>query len=193
MPEQCCHEDSFAIEFAKNLFSLECLVTKQPFFCTEEKFIAAILVCWDLVREYRAGSEPILDVRFISILHKTLASHIGAPDAGRFIDDGGINVSWSCFVEDLDVDRTIDEWGYCEDAWVISQLFWGGHLPNLQLTVSWLCINALRLRYRYHRPIYPPKHLQEKFIEYLEASGPDCWDAESLRALMASLNLSVTH
>jgi hypothetical protein len=178
------NENCFAIEFAKSLFLLECIVSKQHFFCAEEEFIAAIVSCWDLVQEYCIASVDILSVPIISVLHKTLATKIGAPDPGKFIDEGGIEGSWSSFTEELDVKETIKEFGACENCYIIAKLFWGGHLPNLQLSVGWLCINALGLKYGYSLPSYPPKHIHEELLKCLKYAGPDCWDAESLRALI---------
>ena len=184
MPDKLSIEDSFEVEFAKNLFSLECLVSEDRFFCTEEEFIVAIVACWELVREYSVFSDDVLSIQFISTLHQTLAIQIGASDPGKFIDDGGVDGSWSYFTEELNVKEIIKEFGSCENCYVIAQLFWGGHLPNLQLTIGWLCINTLGLRYGYSPPFYPPQNIHEELIECLECAGSDCWDAESLRALI---------
>jgi hypothetical protein len=181
---QLSNENSFEVEFARNLFSLECLVSEEHFFCTEEEFIAAMGACWDLVRRYSTSADDILSIHFISTLHKTLATKIGAPDPGKFVDDGGVDGSWSYFTEELNIKETIAEFGACENCYIIAQLFWGGHLPNLQLSVGWLCINTLALRYGYSPPSYPPKNIHEELLECLECAGPDCWDAESLRALI---------
>ena len=184
MPEKLSNETSFVIELAKNLFSLECLASEQKFPYKEEEFIAAIGSCWNLVREYSVTYNDSLSIDFISSIHNTLASQIGAPNPGEFIDDGGVDGSWSYFLEEYNIKEIIKEFGSCENCYIIAQLFWGGHLPNLQLSVGWLCINALALRYGYDSPFYPSKDIHERLLEYLEGAGPDCWDAESLRALI---------
>ena len=165
MTDKLSIEDSFKVEFAKSLFPLECLVSEDPFFCTEEAFILALVACWDLVREYSVSSDDVLSTHFISTLHQTLASQIGAPEPGQFVDDGGVNGSWSNFTEELNVKEIIEGFGACD---VIAQLLWGGHLPNLELTIGWLCINTLRLRSGYSPPFYPHQNIHEEHIECLE-------------------------
>jgi hypothetical protein len=182
MIEKLSDDNSFEIEFAKNLLSLECLASKEQLSYKEEEFIAAICACWNLVQEYNADTKDILNIDFISTLHKTLAIQIGAHNPGEFVDDGGMGASWSDFKEQIK--DTIEEFEACENCYIIAQLFWGGHLPNLQISVGWLCVNTLALRYGYSLPSYPSKSIYEEFIECLEDAGPDCWDAENLRALI---------
>jgi hypothetical protein len=183
MIEKLSDDNSFEIEFAKNLFSLESLVSKQHFLYKEEDFIAAIASCWDIIQQYSTTSDDILSIYFLSDLHKTLAIQIGAPDPGKFVDNG-VGFSWSCFAEETNVQETIKEFGACENCYIMAQLFWGGHLPSLQISVGWLCINTIALRYGYSPPFYPSKSIHEELIECLEDAGPDCWDAENLRALI---------
>ena len=182
MIENLLNENSFEIEFAKNLFSLECLASKQYFSYEEEKFIVGISSCWSFIREYITTSDDILSIRFISDLHEILATQIGAPNPGKFVDDGAEPGLWSEL--EVALKEIIEEFGACENCYVIAQLFWGRHLPNLQLSVGWLCINALALRYGYSPPFYPPQNIHEELLDCLECAGPDCWDAESLRALI---------
>ena len=130
MSEKLSNVNSFEVEFARNLFSLECLISENRFFYKEEEFISAIFACWDLVREYSATAEDVLSIHFISTLHQTLASQIGAPDPGQFVDDGGVDGSLSNFTKELNVKEIIKEFGSCEYCYVIAQLFWGGYLPS---------------------------------------------------------------
>jgi hypothetical protein len=70
----------------------------------------------------------------------------------------------------------------CEDAWVVAELFWGGYVSHLQLSLGWLLLNGIRIQQGMFA-ITPHPNSTDQFINCLRWSGPDLFDAESLRAL----------
>ena len=79
----------------------------------------------------------------------------------------------------------------CEDAWVVADIYWGGYVPVLSLTLGWLIMNAFRLQDKQFA-IIPDKNTVNRFIDDLKWSGPDCYDAENFRALLCQYEQAIT-
>lgn len=165
-------------DLGKTLFLLE-----ETISCPEDTFIRAVASAWNIVERRVVEQSSVLDGDFIATLHRTLASGVGASHPGNFVNEGQ-PTTWSIFVEEFD---EYDENNILcgGDCWVLSHMYWGNHVPNLQFTVGWLCMNGVRIKHGY-KPVFPPTEIHTQLRECLASAGPDCWDAESLRALTPS-------
>lgn len=112
---------------------------------------------------------------YVALLFDLLAAELGDTDAGAFADR--THVPWIEYYTAGCGDES-----RCEDAWVIAELFWGGYVNRLQLTLAWLLMNAIRIQQNLPAIVATAESI-DQFTEYLRWSGPDLYDAESLRAL----------
>lgn len=140
-----------------------------------EKAQRAIQIVWPrLVMDARDGKvRP--KAQYVAAIYEELARAAGTPDSDKFSDR--VDIPWDVFYEDGCGDEA-----RCEDAWVVAELFWGGYVQHLQLTLGWLIMNAIRIQQ--NLPVLiPAEETLGRFAEFLRAAGPDTFDAESLRAL----------
>lgn len=123
-----------------------------------------------------------LDPSFIASLHEPIARAIGALGAGIF-REGEHPSDWATFKRALD-DSAL-EYGLAgnTEAWVLAQLYWGGHLDSLMFSVAWLLSGGIRLQEGMQMLVPDAMHDSE-LKKNLDWAGPDCYDAESLRGLI---------
>jgi hypothetical protein len=114
-------------------------------------------------------------VDYVASLYDQLTTEASIADPGKFNDH--TDIPWLEFYTDGCGDEPS-----CEDAWVIAELFWGGYVTHLHLTLGWLLINAIRIQ-RHLPTITPSVESIDQFTNCLRGAGPDTFDAESLRAL----------
>jgi hypothetical protein len=114
-------------------------------------------------------------VHYVTELYKLLADAASIANPGSFVDR--IDTPWEEFYRAGCGDES-----RCEDAWVVCWLFWNGYVPALHITLGWLLLNAIRLQNGL-RAIMPTPGSFPRFADDLRGSGPDLFDAESLRAL----------
>ena len=136
----------------------------------------AIADTWQAVVDEVETGRFELTASYLLTLHQRLAVPSGAEAPGIFHNQGR-SEAWDTFIDEITVEYP------AEGAWVLAQLYWGGHVHSMALSLGWLCVNALRLQQGMWA-IYPPPETHPLLIEMLHDAGPDCWDAESLRALL---------
>jgi hypothetical protein len=135
----------------------------------------AICTVWPRLIADAQGSRVSPRVEYVATLYDQLAGEVGITDPGIFKDR--TDIPWLEFYTDGCGDEP-----RCEDAWVIAELFWGGYVKHLHLTLAWLLVNAIRIQQKLPA-IIPPPESKDRFTDYLQWSGPDVYDAESLRGL----------
>jgi hypothetical protein len=140
-----------------------------------ERLQEAIATTWpELIRDAQVGSVSP-NIEYIASVYHRLAANAGIEHPGEFTDR--TDMPWLEYYKAGCGDER-----RCEDAWVIAELFWGGYVKFLHLTLGWLLMNAIRIQQ--HLPaIMPLSDSTAQFTDYLRWSGPDTFDAENLRAL----------
>lgn len=179
------HAGSIGPTLAASICELErrCLAWESVANCNADQISSAIIDTWQMVIIDVKSCQFDLTIPYISRLHKHLADLAGADAPGQFVDAGSKGTEWNTTVSSLlDICEGFD-YSYFADAVVLSQLCWGGHVQSMAFSLGWLCMNGLHLRESIWA-IYPPLDDHERLLEYLSYAGPDCWDAESLRALL---------
>lgn len=153
-----------------------------PISASTEALEAAIQSGWRSAAASAREGKVSLDPLFIASLHEPIARAIGAPGAGVF-REGEHPSDWATFKSGLD-DAAL-EYGLAgsTEAWVLAQLYWGGHLDSLMLSVAWLLSGGIRLQEGMQMLVPDARH-DSKLKEDLDRAGPGCYDAESLRGLM---------
>ncbi len=136
---------------------------------------AAIHAVWPRLIEDAQHGRVSPRVEYVASLYERLAAEVGLEDSGIFEDR--TDIPWFEFYTAGCGDEP-----RCEDAWVIAELFWGGYIRHLQLTLAWLLMNAIRIQHELPA-IVPTPESTESFTDYLRWSGPETYDAESLRGL----------
>ena len=140
-----------------------------------EKLQQAIRIAWpQLITDARNSNvSPCVD--YVAALYDRLATEMSLADPGMFTDR--TDSPWFDFYN-----AGCGDEARCEDAWVIAELFWGGYVKYLHLTLGWLLMNAIRVQQKLPA-ITPAPDLTDRFTDNLQSSGPDVYDAESLRGL----------
>lgn len=120
-------------------------------------------------------------VEYVSRIHRNLAERAGADGPGEFIDETA-STCWTAVATELFLDDEFDE-SFLADAVVLSELFYGGHVRSLGLSLGWLILNGFHLQHG-KWPIFPLEPDHRRLLEYLSFAGPDTYAPESLRALL---------
>jgi hypothetical protein len=134
---------------------------------------------WECVIEDAKLTKVSLDIEYISSLHNQLAAPV-AGDAPGVFQEGRPPLDWTTFANEVFAGNGGAIPG--AEAWLLAQLVWGNHFQSMQFSLAWLCINGLRLQNAVYA-LYPPSQDHSRFMDALQAAGPDTWDAETLRAL----------
>jgi len=144
----------------------------------------AIAQTWGAVVDDVKADRFDLSVPYLSRVHGLLAEAAGTESPGQFWDKGETApTEWSVTVGELTIDSSGFDSSYLSDAIVLAELRWGGHVRSLGLSLGWLCFNGSHLRGGMWA-IYPPPGDHYQLLNFLGYAGPDCWDPESLRALL---------
>lgn len=142
-----------------------------------DRLAATIQTIWpDLVADARQARVSA-KVNYVAALYDRLTQTAGIADPQGFVDR--IDLPWFVFYTEGCGDET-----RCEDAWVVAYLFWNGYMQHLHLTLGWLLMNAIRVQ-QHLSAIYPAPETIDRFTDSLRWSGPDLFDAESLRSLFS--------
>lgn len=149
-----------------------------------ERLEAALAGGWEWVIARARENAVRLVADFVAQLHRVIAGPLGIPCAGEF-SNGTPPESWTAFVRELESYLLDGSPLSSNDAWIVSQMVWGGHVSGLGLSTGWLLLNGLRLQ-EGRRAIYPIPELDQRFVQDLGYSGPDLFDAEPLRAMFSS-------
>lgn len=136
---------------------------------------SAICTAWPRLIADAQNSRVSPQVEYVAALYDQLARKVGITDPGVFKDRA--DIPWIQYYTEGCGDEP-----RCEDAWVIAELFWGPYVEYLHLTLAWLLMNAIRIQLKLPA-IIPSAESTDRFTDYLQWSGPDAYDAESLRAL----------
>jgi hypothetical protein len=140
-----------------------------------EQLQQAIRLTWPRVITDAQNGNVSPHVDYVAALYDRLAEEMLLADSGVFTDR--TDIPW----EEYYTAGCGDE-PRCEDAWVIAELFWGGYIKYLHLTLGWLLMNAIRIQQDLPA-ITPTPDSTPRFTDDLRWSGPDVFDAESLRGL----------
>jgi len=140
-----------------------------------DELCAAIRKTWPRVVAEARDSNVSPGVDYLAGLYDRVCSEARIANPGRFIDR--TDAPW----HDYYTEGCGDE-ARCEDAWVIAELYWGGYINYVHLTLGWLLMNGIRIQQGLPA-ITPTPETTDRFTDYLRGSGPDTFDAESLRAL----------
>lgn len=140
-----------------------------------EKLQHAIEVVWSQLITESQVTRVIPTAKSVASIYDRLVLESRISNSGEFTDRS--DLPWFEFWMAGCGDES-----RCEDGWVIAELYWGGYVPQMQLTLAWLVMNVIRVQQKL--PAILPDHDSiRRFIDYLEASGPELYDAESLRCL----------
>ena len=143
----------------------------------------AVRQSWQRLVHDAARGAASLSGEYLASLHRQLATFAGGEAPSLFLDHGqpkvldGQQVTWSLFTEEACGDEPL------EPAWVLAQLYGGGHVRSLSLSLGWLAMNIALLDSE-GRAIVPPLDEHARLLQALDYAGPDLHDAESLRALV---------
>jgi len=135
----------------------------------------AIRTVWPRLITDAKNSRVSPQVEYVASLYNQLATRVGGTDRGNFTDR--TDIPWLEYYTDGCGDEP-----RCEDGWVIAELFWGGYVKYLHLSLGWLLMNAIRIQQNLPA-VTPTPESTDRFTDYLRWSGPDVYDAESLRGL----------
>ena len=171
------HATELTNELAATIAALEihCAeIFSRPVFDSRQ-LQQTIRVTWPrIITDAQLGNvSPRVD--YVAALYDRLAAEMQLADPGVFTDR--TDFPWDEFYAAGCGDEP-----RCEDAWVIAELFWGGYVGYLHLTLGWLLMNGIRIQQN-HAAIMPTPDSTELFTDHLRWSGPDQFDAESLRGL----------
>jgi hypothetical protein len=136
----------------------------------------AIACTWPGAVSDVAAGRADLSGDYLADLHRRLASVIDAAETEEFAGRGPAG-SWEAFVAELTAD------GPPEEAYVLAELCWGGHVRSLAFSLGWVCLNQCRLRAG-AAALYPPPRDQGRLVRCLRPAGPPNYDAEPLRGLL---------
>jgi hypothetical protein len=141
-----------------------------------DQLCAAIRKIWPQVVAEARDSKVSSEVVYVAGLYDRVCNESRITNPGRFTDR--TDVPWHDFYA-----AGCGGEARCEEAWVIAELYWGGYINYLHLTLGWLLMNGLRIKQGL--PAFTPApETTDRFADYLRWSGPDAFDAESLRALL---------
>jgi hypothetical protein len=140
-----------------------------------DRLNATIRKVWPTLVADAQNSRVSPNVDYIASLYVRLTSEASITDPGVFTER--TDIPWLEFYT-----AGCGDEARCEDAWVIAELFWGGYVKHLHLTLGWLLMDAIRIQQNLPA-ITPTSKTIDRFTDYLRWSGPDTFDAESLRAL----------
>lgn len=140
-----------------------------------DQLCAAIRKTWPQVVAEARDSNVSPEIVYVARLYDTVCNEARITKPGRFTDR--TDVPWHDFYTGGCGDEE-----RCEDAWVIAELYWGDYVNYLHLTLGWLLMNGIRIQHGLPT-ITPAPETTDRFTDYLRWSGPDTFDAESLRAL----------
>ena len=140
-----------------------------------ERLQRAIRITWPRIITDAQNARVSPQVEYVASLYDLLVKEMNLIDPGVFTDR--TDVPWLEYYTAGCGDEL-----RCEDAWVIAELFWGGYVKFLHLTLGWLLMNAIRIQQKL-LAITPRPNSAERFTDYLRWSGPEIFDAESLRGL----------
>ncbi len=135
----------------------------------------AIRITWPQIITAAQNARVSPQVEYVASLYNRLVKEMNLNDAGDFTDR--TDVPWL----EIYTAGCGDE-SRCEDAWVIAELFWGGYVKFLHLTLGWLLMNGIRIQQKL-LAITPSPNSADRFTDYLRWSGPGTFDAGSLRDL----------
>jgi hypothetical protein len=135
----------------------------------------AIRKTWPNLVEDARSSRVSPAVDYVAGIYARLATEAGIPEPGQVADR--TDIPWLEYYTAGCGDEP-----RCEDAWVIAEIFWGGYVHYLQITLGWLLMDAIRVQQNLPA-ITPAPETTDRFTDCLRWSGPDMFDAESLRAL----------
>lgn len=145
----------------------------------------AVLQTWERLADDAVRGAALLSQEYLSSLHWQLATLAGGEAPGLFLNHGQPlvpdeqQVPWTLFIEEACSDEPM------EPAWVLTQLYWGGHVRSLSLSLGWFAMNIVLAASR-SQAIVPPILDHARLLQSLDYAGPDLHDAETLRALIGT-------
>ena len=142
---------------------------------TRDQLDLAIRKTWTQLVGDAQGSKVSPQPEYVAAIYDRLTAEAGIANPGKFTDR--TDIPWLEYYTDGCGDEQ-----RCEDAWVIAELYWGGYVKHLPLALGWLLMNAIRIQQNLPA-ITPAMETIDRFTGYLRWSGPDVYDAESLRGL----------
>lgn len=180
------HADSISIVLAQALAREEAMVLDAE---KRANLEVVFFRTWQRVIEDAKKSSISLGSEYLSSLHDQLAKPVGMSQPGAFYE-GTFPQNWSTFVDEMNVtaDWTIDG----AEAWILAQLYWGKHFQSMCFSLAWLCLGGLRLQEGLYA-LYPSPEYSNQLDEALRFAGPECWDAEPLRALFGHYKRDQLH
>lgn len=171
------HASSISSQLATTVADLElrCSEAFQRPLIPRAQLQEAIEIGWSRLVTDARDSNVSPRVSYIAELYKRLTTAASVDHPGDFVDRN--DSPWEDFYQ-----AGCGEETRCEDAWVVAELYWGGYVSHMQLTLGWLLLNSIRVQQGMFA-ITPDPGLTDRFVDCLRWSGPELFDAESLRAL----------